>query len=167
MNYFKFLRKNRLKKGLTQKKVAEKLHIKDNTYSHYETGKRKIDIDTYVKLSEMLDIDLEISKPKYEKLDKDFLRLMELNDIEWQKILNQIIDNSLVAYSIGYLEKEKFEEFWNKIMFSLSKGRREMIYDEIRGEKKPSEHEIKSAKFEILKIAKKLIDNKDIRNIFQ
>lgn len=36
---------------LTQKEVAEHLHIRQNTYSQYENGQRGIPIDTLVKLA--------------------------------------------------------------------------------------------------------------------
>lgn len=37
---------------LTQKELAECLHIKQNTYSQYENGQRGVPIDTLIKLSE-------------------------------------------------------------------------------------------------------------------
>ena len=36
---------------LTQKQVAEYLHIKQNTYSQYENGERQIPIDTLIALA--------------------------------------------------------------------------------------------------------------------
>jgi len=36
---------------LTQKEVAEYLHIKQNTYSQYENGQRQLPIDVLIKLS--------------------------------------------------------------------------------------------------------------------
>ena len=36
---------------LTQKDVADFLHIKQNTYSQYETGKRQIPIDALIALA--------------------------------------------------------------------------------------------------------------------
>lgn len=45
------LRDIREDKDLTQKQVAEHLHIKQNTYSQYETGQRQLPIDILIKLS--------------------------------------------------------------------------------------------------------------------
>lgn len=36
---------------LTQKELAEYLHIKQNTYSQYENGQRSLPIDILIKLS--------------------------------------------------------------------------------------------------------------------
>jgi transcriptional regulator with XRE-family HTH domain len=37
---------------LTQKELAEYLHIRQNTYSQYENEKRQLPIDVLIKLSE-------------------------------------------------------------------------------------------------------------------
>lgn len=36
---------------LTQKEIADFLHIKQNTYSQYETGKRQLSIDVLIALA--------------------------------------------------------------------------------------------------------------------
>ena len=41
----------REKKGLTQKEIADYLHIKQNTYSQYENGKRQLPIDMLIALA--------------------------------------------------------------------------------------------------------------------
>ena len=38
--------------NLTQKTVAEYLHVKQNTYSQYENGHRQIPLEALVKLAE-------------------------------------------------------------------------------------------------------------------
>ena len=45
------LRDLREDKDLTQKELAEYLHIRQNTYSQYETGQRQIPIDLLVQLA--------------------------------------------------------------------------------------------------------------------
>ncbi len=42
-------------KDITQKAVAEYLHIKQNTYSQYETGARQIPVETLIKLALFFD----------------------------------------------------------------------------------------------------------------
>ena len=37
---------------ITQKAIAEYLHVRQNTYSQYETGQRQIPIDFLIKLAE-------------------------------------------------------------------------------------------------------------------
>lgn len=41
---------------LKQQEVADYLHIKQNTYSQYESGKRQIPIDVLIKLAEFYDV---------------------------------------------------------------------------------------------------------------
>ena len=38
-------------RDLTQREVAEHLHIRQNTYSQYENGQRGLPIDTLIKLA--------------------------------------------------------------------------------------------------------------------
>lgn len=38
---------------LTQRQIAEYLHIKQNTYSQYETGQRQIPIEVLVRLARL------------------------------------------------------------------------------------------------------------------
>ena len=38
-------------RDLTQKELAEYLHIKQNTYSQYETGQRQISLETLIALA--------------------------------------------------------------------------------------------------------------------
>ena len=45
------LRDLREDNDLTQKTLAEYLHIRQNTYSQYETGQRQLPIDILVKLA--------------------------------------------------------------------------------------------------------------------
>ena len=39
-------------RDLTQKQIAEFLHIKQNTYSQYENGHRQIPVDILIKLAQ-------------------------------------------------------------------------------------------------------------------
>lgn len=38
-------------KDLTQKAIADKLHIRQNTYCQYENGQRQVPIEVLIKLS--------------------------------------------------------------------------------------------------------------------
>lgn len=53
------IREARLKKGLTQKDLAEVLQVTETAISRYETGKRKPRGEIAIKLSEILDIPIE------------------------------------------------------------------------------------------------------------
>lgn len=50
------IRKQRLKKGMTQSALADFLGVSDITVSRYETGRRKPDTETLFKIAEILNI---------------------------------------------------------------------------------------------------------------
>lgn len=52
------LRKLRQRKGLTLKELGEKVGLKDNTISQYETGKREPKLETWIRLSKALQVPL-------------------------------------------------------------------------------------------------------------
>lgn len=39
-------------RDLTQRQIAEVLHIKQNTYSQYESGKRQLPLDALIRLAQ-------------------------------------------------------------------------------------------------------------------
>ena len=49
--YRERIRNLREDRDLTQKQIAEFLHIKQNTYSQYENGHRQIPLDMLIKLA--------------------------------------------------------------------------------------------------------------------
>ena len=49
------LKELRKKNRLTQKELAEKIGIKQNSYSDWETGKNEPNLENIVKLSKILD----------------------------------------------------------------------------------------------------------------
>ena len=53
-------------RDLTQKQIADYLHIKQNTYSQYETGQRQLPLDALIALA------------KYYKTSTDYI--LELTD---------------------------------------------------------------------------------------
>lgn len=55
------LRDLREDKDLTQKQVAEYLHIRQNTYCQYESGRRQVPIETLIALA------------KYYKVSTDYI----------------------------------------------------------------------------------------------
>ena len=50
------LRDLREDNDLTQKELAEKLHIGQNTYSQYENGVRQLPIEILIRLSELYEV---------------------------------------------------------------------------------------------------------------
>lgn len=51
------LRDARISRGLKQKDVARRVGIKDNTLSNWETGRTEPDMDTFLALCDIYDID--------------------------------------------------------------------------------------------------------------
>lgn len=45
--------------GLTQKQIAEKLNVRQNTYSQYENGNREIPLQSLIALSEVYDTSID------------------------------------------------------------------------------------------------------------
>ncbi len=56
MNEHELLKTYRQYRGMTQKEVAEKLKMTHSGYSKYERGERKIDIELWMKLMNILHI---------------------------------------------------------------------------------------------------------------
>ncbi|MCM3705346.1 helix-turn-helix domain-containing protein [Cytobacillus firmus] len=59
MDFGERLRKCRDKKGYTQKFVADKIGIKNNTLSSYESGKRQPDYEILKKLSDLYEVTID------------------------------------------------------------------------------------------------------------
>lgn len=53
------LKELRLLNGLTQKQIAEKLNVRQNTYSQYENGNREIPLQSLIALSEVYDTSID------------------------------------------------------------------------------------------------------------
>lgn len=53
------LKKLREENTLTQKAVADYLHIRQNTYSQYETSQRQVPIETLIALSDFYDVSVD------------------------------------------------------------------------------------------------------------
>lgn len=54
------IREQRMKKGLSQEELAEKLYVTRQTISNYETGKSNPDVEMLASMAETLDIDIQI-----------------------------------------------------------------------------------------------------------
>lgn len=52
------IKKLRMEKGLTQKKMAELLDIPYSTYSNYENNNRTPDVDTLMHIAELLNVEV-------------------------------------------------------------------------------------------------------------
>lgn len=50
------LRETRTDKGLNQKEVAQRINLTQQTYSDYETGRTNPDIETLIKIADILEV---------------------------------------------------------------------------------------------------------------
>ncbi len=53
------LRDIREDSDMTQRKIADLLHIRQNTYCQYENGQRQIPIDCLIKLSKIYNVSVD------------------------------------------------------------------------------------------------------------
>ncbi|MBD5546496.1 MAG: helix-turn-helix transcriptional regulator [Lachnospiraceae bacterium] len=97
------LKEARVNKGLKQHDVAEVLGIKPNTISNWEKGRTEPDIDTFVKLCNIYEIDcarLLSSVYNYETIPSDVsmaeyehLKKYRALDLHSKRIVDNIIDD--------------------------------------------------------------------------
>ena len=53
------LKELRLKKGLTQTELGEKVGVKQNTFTNWENGKREPSYENLVKLADLFEVSLD------------------------------------------------------------------------------------------------------------
>ena len=56
---FETIRNLRIDGGYTHQQIADYLHIKQNTYSQYETGRRQVPVEILIKLSEYYGVSVD------------------------------------------------------------------------------------------------------------
>lgn len=83
------IKKARLKVGLTQSEVAEKLRVAQAQYARWESGGRNPKDETVEKLAEIFNTSFEILKGRDDGLEEiiSFLKEQELNDIQKKEVL--------------------------------------------------------------------------------
>ena len=55
----KNIRLLRTKQNITQDELAEQLFVSRQTISNYETGRSRPDVDTLIRISEILDVEVQ------------------------------------------------------------------------------------------------------------
>ena len=53
------LKELRLKKGLTQTELGEKVGVKQSTFTNWENGKREPNFETIIKIADLLEVSLD------------------------------------------------------------------------------------------------------------
>ena len=64
-NLHNVLKKLRKERGLTQTEVADALNISQKTYSHYENGTRKPDIEMLLDISNYFKVSTDVLLGRY------------------------------------------------------------------------------------------------------
>ncbi|TRM08775.1 helix-turn-helix transcriptional regulator [Lentibacillus cibarius] len=82
----------RNKRGYSQKEVAEKIGVKNNTLSSYESGARSPDYDTLTELAEIYDTSIDYLLRGEERIYKNmfFFDMEGLSDDEIKDIKRHI-----------------------------------------------------------------------------
>ncbi|MFH1187341.1 MAG: helix-turn-helix domain-containing protein [bacterium] len=79
-DYYKFIKELRLKKGLSQTNIAEKIGISRTSYIAFEQGKTELNLSEAVKLTDVFGISLEEMrnglKPNYNKYKQMILAFL-------------------------------------------------------------------------------------------
>lgn len=116
------LKAGRMKKGLKQKDVADKLGIKPSTLSGYENGTSEPDIDTYMEMLRMYDLDyVSILNTAYDlpeediiltSKEKDLIRsyrgLEDADKVLIESLVYRLSDTPELENGIQYIEKKYF-----------------------------------------------------------
>ena len=92
-----FLARRRKELGLTQKELADRLHVTDKAISKWETGKGFPDIKLLEPLAQALDVTL-VELIQGEQQERDSVTMDEAG-----VILTQAMDRSQKAAALGYL----------------------------------------------------------------
>jgi transcriptional regulator with XRE-family HTH domain len=56
MNYIREIRKE---KGISQRELAEKIHVDSSTLSYYESGRLKLTFEIAIEIADILEISLD------------------------------------------------------------------------------------------------------------
>ncbi|WP_075878000.1 S24 family peptidase [Merdibacter massiliensis] len=137
------LKKGRSKSGYTQAQVAEMLGIKGNTLSGYETGASEPDIDTYLQLCKIYDMDyVSILEKAYnlKPMDEIALSIDEQDHIKKYRSLDPLdkkaIDGLLDTLSHRQEQAKEFIEFEPPMLLPfyghiVSAGTGQFVFDDI------------------------------------
>ena len=137
------LKKGRSKSGYTQAQVAEMLGIKGNTLSGYETGASEPDIDTYLQLCKIYDLDyVSILEKAYnlKPMDEIALSIDEQDHIKKYRSLDPLdkkaVDGLLDTLSHRQEQTKEFIEFEPPMLLPYyghiaSAGTGQFVFDDI------------------------------------
>lgn len=96
------LKEIRIKRGLTQKDLSEKLKIKQNTISGYEIGVANPSIENLIKIADILDVSIDTLLGH----DSEIIDLNVLSENQKQvvNIITKEMEDNDVAKVLGYID---------------------------------------------------------------
>ena len=102
------LKNIRLKMGLKQWEVAEKLGIKTQTYENYELGRREPNLDTLLQLADFFHVSLDelFGRENCDILNLNMLEKEEQSIIKTIRRLNKINLVKVETYALAKLEEQ-------------------------------------------------------------
>lgn len=116
----------RRERGLTLKQMGEKLNIRDNTLSQYETGKREPQLGLMIEIANFFNVSLEYLMCKNNKrdypieTDKDAIDLitkLKNDEIKFDDLSNSTSINLVFWISTHYgFIKEKYPDLYNSAL---------------------------------------------------
>lgn len=98
----------RKKSNLTQKELAEMLKVKNSAISNWETGVNSIDMETLMKLCEVLNVSISTMFGEENKKETPCFDGTEKKLIESFNVLNEDGKRKVVEYIDDLTESEKY-----------------------------------------------------------
>ena len=119
------LKELRLKKGLTQTELGEKVGVKQNTYTNWENGKREPNFETLLKLASILNTTtsylLGESDVQYGYGSKEFEEYIQnSSDIFSEIFINQTRDTMRALPYLAKKEGKTTDEVFREITENMS-----------------------------------------------
>ena len=119
------LKELRLKKGLTQTELGEKVGVKQNTYTNWENGKREPNFETLLKLASILNTTtsylLGESDIQYGYGSKEFEEYIQnSSDIFSEIFINQTRDTMRALPYLAKKEGKTTDEVFREITENMS-----------------------------------------------
>lgn len=110
------IKSRRINKNLTQQELADLLNVSRSTVSNWETNRNYPDLETLVKISDLLDISLDILLREEEKMVKDITNeVKQSNKRKWILriliplfILSLLITTYLVVQNVSSVHNAVF-----------------------------------------------------------
>jgi transcriptional regulator with XRE-family HTH domain len=118
----KNIKKQRVRRGMTQEELAEQLYVTRQTISNYENGKSNPDIETLQQMARILDTDMEFfvygeQKPKDKK--EIFKTATILGAILLVMLITPIIENYEKEWARTYYRLASYSYFMRIIGFPI------------------------------------------------